>query len=333
MTKSSSSNQSFIAMFLIAVFLLLPAQKAWPAWPFSKAEPESKKSGETAAQLPAMLTERKEEPAKIDTILTTLNEALEENKKFRTEVESAQDQIGKATIENNVLRSQLRTLQAQADTFKSQLDEKQKQSQEEMAELVSQIEKLKDAEKKSQEFSLAAAESALSTESENSRLKRLLETAILQSERDDYVRLIAESQSKAQNAAQKMMAAKRQNERMKAELGSAYYNLGNMLSDSGNHRGAITQYKKALRLNPNDAWSHYNLAIIYDYYLNNRVKSLAHYKKYLNLEPVKTELDKVRERVLEIELLDSVTPKAPLKADFNNYTKDLNKPYTLSNKT
>ena len=328
-------SKFYIKMAIAMAFVfMLSAQNAGAAWPTLKADKQIEKNAQPKTQAAGPSSPpsaaQKETPAKIDTILTTLNESLTENKKLRDEVESSQDLLNRAVIENNVLRSQLRTLQSTNESIKNELSNKEKQTQSGEEKLKEEIESLKEADQKSQEFKKFAEQTLLTTDKENQNLKLLLDKAILQSERDDYVRLINQSTKKSQEAAMEMMIARRQSERMKYELASAYYNLGNLLSDSGQQKIAIEQYEKALKLNPADAWSHYNLAVLYDYYMNDRDKSLYHYKKYLGLEPIKEELSKVRERVLEIELRAPIVPVSPLKPEFEDYSKKLNKPYTLA---
>ncbi len=328
------NNTKFLiqALTRMALILLIATGAARPGsafWPFDTGE--EKQSEEFSAPTASLPTpeQKREESLKIDTILSTLNESLEENKKLRTDAENAQEQLNRSSIENNVLRSQLRTLQAEADSYKTELTKHAEETKKNIQKLEQEVGRLQIEAKKAEEMKEFAEESMAYTEAENQKVRKLLEQSILESERDTYVKLISESEIKANRAAEKLMTAKRQNERMRSELASAYYNLGNMLAGSAQYRSALTQYKKALKLNPNDAWTHYNSAIIYDYYLNNKEKSLAHYKKYLSLEPAEKEINKVRERVLEMELLNPVTPGQPLKSDFDKYQKDLNKPYVI----
>ncbi len=329
MKKKTAIHAIFGLVMLGAFLFSFSFSNAWPAWPTLKGEKKTEKQAQSAPTLIPPQRPTKESTANIDTILSTLNESLEENKKLRTETESGQDLLNRTNLENNVLRSQLRTLQSQADSYKNELSDKQKQVQDDVVKLNQQIVNLKEDSQKSEEFKALTQETLVSTDAENKKLKKLLESAILQSERDSYVKILNESSKKSDEAARQLMVARHQSERMKYELASAYYNLGTMLSDAGNHKSAVLQYKKALHLNPNDAWSHYNLGVIYDYYLNNHDKSLYHYKKYLKLEPLKEELNKIRERILEIELKEPVTPNTPLKADFQDYQKKLNKSYTI----
>lgn len=328
----TNSNRAALAFTAAVTLFMLTFQTAWAIWPFDK-EDSNQSSQTEMAQTEMPKAEQKEESLKIDAILTTLNESLEENKKLRIDAESAQDEYNKASIENNVLRSQLRSLQAEFDASKSQTTAKEVQMQKEMEKLKDQIRNLKSESEKSEEFKKFAEQTLIHTEAENAKVKNILKSSILESERDAYVKVLGESQKKANEAAEQMMLAKRQNERMRSELASAYYNLGNMLANSGQYRSALTEYKKSLKLNPNDAWAHYNSAIIYDYYLNKHEKALLHYKKYLNLEPAEKELNKVRERVLEMELVKPVTPGQPLRPDFNDYQDQLNKSYTINAKS
>jgi len=56
-----------------------------------------------------------------------------------------------------------------------------------------------------------------------------------------------------------------------------------------------------LELNPNDAATHYNLGIIYSEYLDNKSKAIAHFKRYLAIEPNDKDADKAKRYILTWE--------------------------------
>lgn len=267
--------------------------------------------------------------SKIDTILTTLNQTLAENKNLQSEIETLKTQLGSATVENNVLRSQLRTIQSQIDGEKNKNAAQIESVLKEMSELKKANAALMENQKRLERYRKRSAGKIKKTGAENERLKQLLNSSILESERDDYLHLIRRTDASAKNAASEMQKAKAETEKLRMEAAALHYNLGNLLFKGNEHKKAVAQFKQAIELNPNDAWAHYNLATIYDYYMNDEKESLVHYRKYLKLEPIQEEADKIRERVLEIELKKEVTPPYPLKKDFEDYHKRLNKSYAV----
>jgi len=62
-----------------------------------------------------------------------------------------------------------------------------------------------------------------------------------------------------------------------------YYNMGIALRESGEFRKAEQAYKTALVIYPDFTDAHYNLAVLYDLYLNEPDEAIAHYRRFLDL--------------------------------------------------
>jgi tetratricopeptide (TPR) repeat protein len=69
-----------------------------------------------------------------------------------------------------------------------------------------------------------------------------------------------------------------------AELVDAYINLGRLVHEGGDPRGAVRFYAEALRRGPDDAVIHYNLAVAYED-LERLGKARSHYQRALELNP------------------------------------------------
>jgi len=63
----------------------------------------------------------------------------------------------------------------------------------------------------------------------------------------------------------------------------AYFDLGNVLDETGRLQEAIRIYKTALQLAPTYADAHYNLALAYEKIKDNR-KALNHWRAYIGLD-------------------------------------------------
>jgi len=76
------------------------------------------------------------------------------------------------------------------------------------------------------------------------------------------------------------------------EMSQALNMAGFMEEQNGNIIKAKDYYERATVKNPDYALAHYNLALLYDVYLQNIVEAVKHYRKYLSLldaEDKKTE--------------------------------------------
>jgi tetratricopeptide (TPR) repeat protein len=80
-------------------------------------------------------------------------------------------------------------------------------------------------------------------------------------------------------------------------LNLIYYNLGlsNILSQDYN--GAIGAFEKALQLKASDAWSYYDLGLLYSITGQNAKKVAQYYNKYLELDPGGIYANDVKERL------------------------------------
>ncbi len=81
-----------------------------------------------------------------------------------------------------------------------------------------------------------------------------------------------------------------------------HYNMAVVYAKEGKVNLAEEEYLQALRIDPMDASSHYNLAILYDDELSNKDRALIHYKRYLRLSPSSADQDEVRQWIMKLEM-------------------------------
>ncbi|NOX93365.1 MAG: tetratricopeptide repeat protein [Gammaproteobacteria bacterium] len=67
------------------------------------------------------------------------------------------------------------------------------------------------------------------------------------------------------------------------EMAQALNMAGFMEEKNGNINKAKSYYEKAITKKPGYALAHYNLALLYDVYLQNIAEAVKHYQKYLSL--------------------------------------------------
>ena len=75
----------------------------------------------------------------------------------------------------------------------------------------------------------------------------------------------------------------RQNKVLVKRTANMHYNLGVFYTKQKEYSRAIVEYEKALQLNPDDAYAHFNLGYIYAEYQVNRSKAIEHFQDYLRL--------------------------------------------------
>jgi len=73
-----------------------------------------------------------------------------------------------------------------------------------------------------------------------------------------------------------------------------HYNMGVVFANRGQFREAEREYLRALRLDPADADTHYNLGVLYDQNLKKYRKAISHYRRYLKLRPEADDANEVR---------------------------------------
>ncbi len=257
-----------------------------------------------------------ESQAQIDTVVETLNETLTENRALRDESKKTKEELKTAQVERGVLESQIRRLMKETERGKVDAGERVKTLEKQVGGLTQTIDGLKKETESHQKIRDEAEEKLTKIQDENQKVRGLLNHAILESERDSYIKLINEAKKRSHEAMEKIHSLGAESEYLKNELSRAHYNLGNIMFRSKMVDEAITHYERALELNPSDPWIHHNLGVLYDYYQKNDEAAMLHYREYLRLKPVEEEANEVRTRLLDRELSQYVVPPEPLKFEF-----------------
>ena len=82
-----------------------------------------------------------------------------------------------------------------------------------------------------------------------------------------------------------------------------HFNMAVVYTKEGNFRAAEKEYLHALRIDPADADSHYNLAILYDDHMGDTRRAASHYRSYLKLAPTADDVDEVKSWLVALEML------------------------------
>lgn len=258
----------------------------------------------------------------VEVLLKTMNEVLEENRKIRAQMASNEDSLQKMARENDLLRSQVRRMKKEYEDAGGKDKDRAEALEKNVKEMEGKLASLVEENQKLADTKTFHEQRIPELENETDRLKKMLDSAILEEERVDYLNLIENAQEMADRSFEELKTTKKKMEVLNRDFGDAYYKLGNMLFDMKDFENAVISYRKALEAYPADPWVHHNLGIIYDYYIHDDKQALYHYRQYLQHQPLEQEALKIRERVLDIELKKNMMPEQPLKKDFfEAYTK------------
>jgi len=129
-------------------------------------------------------------------------------------------------------------------------------------------------------------------------LLRESEVTVLQQEKSNleeklvkYIGKLIDQQDEVQSprvktwGRQKTFASSKTKEEIVRQKLDMHYNLALAYDKREMYKEEEKEYRKCLKINPNDANVHYNLAILYDDKLHMNKKAVEHYKKFLELNP------------------------------------------------
>lgn len=80
-------------------------------------------------------------------------------------------------------------------------------------------------------------------------------------------------------------------------LNLLYYNLGLGNTLAGNFDLSIAAFEEAVKYDPRDAGSYYNLGLLYSAYKGNKAKAVNCYKNHLAFAPKASNADEVKDRI------------------------------------
>lgn len=257
----------------------------------------------------------------VEKLLYTLNETLQENRRIRQSMRDLQNAFEKVTLEKSDVAEQMRKVEKMAI-------QRNKETGQRIDELSSELEKSKKAMEGLQAGNNASVEQKLEVEkklelisAENMKLQELLKRSILAPERDQIVERMKKNEDAVKAAVTQVSSMDGENIALKEQLIQSYFELGNMFYDLGRFQDARAQYLHVLEWDPYHAWAHHNLAVIYDFHMHKANEAVEHYQKYLYLKSPSEEAREARMRLWDLQQLAKVTPKQPLKQDFDRYRK------------
>jgi chromosome segregation ATPase len=132
----------------------------------------------------------------------------------------------------------------------------------------------------------------------------------------EYKKNIAEATKKnkalrqqIENAPKKFSEIARQNKKLLKETAGMHYNLGVFYTKNKEYNRAVAEFEKAIELNPDDSYSHFNLGCIYSEYMVNRKKATENFRHFLRqAKGDDKDVDMARKYILTWETYEGKTP-------------------------
>ena len=225
---------------------------------------------------------------------------LRENAAFKKEREAIAEENGKLRTQNSGfaarvkdLESRVQFLTGKADTAENRLAEEKRISEETISALKAELD---DERKKAQE-----KENNLDKQEYVRRYNDARNQ--LEGARKALSEMTAQRSQELVKTEEKIKGIVAENENLKIKMGKAHFNLGTLLFKAGDYEKSAYEYEQAITIMPNDPETSYNLAIVYDHYLDKPEKAKGYYEQYFRLEPNPGRKKQLKERIAENELL------------------------------
>jgi tetratricopeptide (TPR) repeat protein len=215
---------------------------------------------------------------------------LEYNEKLRNEKADLEKKIDELRMQLNLYANRINTLTTQLDTAKKDLEKGQDAFEEKRKKLANQLEGQKRKEK---------------------LLRDQIRSLRRERNKNMYYILYNEANSQLMRAEGKLRQVEKDYQKLMIESGKMHYNMANILFKDGDYKQAAYEYEYALKMLPYDPDICYNLAIIYDNYLNDSKQAAYYYKLYVQKSPKDKDGDslwikeKIAEKTLESKVLEN----------------------------
>ena len=235
----------------------------------------------------ARVQELEDELGKVKASLRPVEDARkkekEQNLVLKTQVRKLKDERAKLTAERDEIKSSYEKLQD--NTLVKELNTRIAGLQGELKSAVAAV----NAEKSKAGSDLKAVEKKNSQlTQENARLaasKEQLEAKI-EEQKTNYAEAFEKNKALEQEIRElpaKFVEVSRQNKVLLKQTGGMHYNMGVFYTKHKDYDRAANEFAKALEINPDDAYAHFNLGYIYAEYLINRHKAMDHFRHFLRL--------------------------------------------------
>lgn len=234
---------------------------------------------------------------------------LAQSERFKKERDSLIASFEKLKAYSEKLQSEHKALESQQNSLQKQLVDKVENSpayrsasaeikklKAENAKLSATIKTLEgklkqalDRLKKLSQRELAMKRQIMNSEKGLKKLKT--ESAKLQSANRGMNQMVQQVPGKFARIAQ-------ENKQLVKETADMHYNLGVFFTQHKNYTMAVKEFERAVALNPDNPKSHYNLGYLYSEELERHPDAMAHFERFLEIDPNAKESEAVRAYLL-----------------------------------
>ena len=217
-------------------------------------------------------------------------------------VEQAQAQVKTLEKSRRASEREKRKLQAKGTKPETSLQELQATYEAEQAKtkrLTEKVERLSKTMKQAQARVKALEKSAGASEQEKGRLqaKGTKPETSLQELQTTY----EAEQAKTEKLTRDMAAMLELVTRLRADLVMLHHALGVSYNRLGMNQEALTEFQAALKINPDHAESHLDLARVYIEYSDDSASAAPHFRKYVRLRPEARDAERIKGWLLTVE--------------------------------
>ena len=247
-------------------------------------------------------------------ITQSLREQLEqlrqENQSYMDKTQKEQSQLDNLSTEVNSLR-QDKSVSTQRESDMKKLVDDAEQSLENQNRKVRELQQqLQNADEKIRRQKKASASLEQQTRSARANPAMTPEyVKLVEGEWAVATQKTEELKKELQRTLSALSGQNRERDKLRSDTATMHYNLAVILTEQQNYPAAVREYEKVLEIRPNDADAHYNLAIIYDDYVRDNRKALAHYRQYVKAVPDAPEAERVRQWIKDREFDDTFKMK------------------------
>jgi len=239
----------------------------------------------------------------------SLKNVIEENMQLRDKADQLDEQLRNLRGQRNIELNRMNTLKIERDSYKKQSEEVSA-VKERVLEFVDEREK----EIKQRETFLAGKIKELEeelTKKEEKKQKIEEET----NKMSVHVQKLAQDQTKSKELLDMLKVLDEGKRKIRSDKAKVHYNMGNTYFQDRQYKKAIVEYRMAIKIMPEDAYSHFNLAFVSGEYMYDHKTAVKHYQKYLILNPKAEDADLVREKMLSAELILRSSINSSLETD------------------
>ena len=229
-----------------------------------------------------------------------------ENQSYKDKTQTEQSQLESLNTEVTTLRQDKDVSTQRESEMKKLVDDAERSLENQNRKIRELEQKLQNADTRIRRQSKASASLEQQTRSARANPAMTPEyVKLVEGEWLSATQKTEELKRELRNTLSELSGQNKEREKLRSDTATMHYNLAVILTEQQNYPAAVLEYEKVLEIRPNDPDAHYNLAIIYDDYVKDNTKALAHYREYVKVVPNAPESERVRQWIKDREFDDT----------------------------